>query len=142
MLDVETDTFKSEWELNLTLNKNFIRPYGEITPPTPVTQITGLTIDNSTTENLDLDWSNSNIGVLIIRNTSSPTFEPVDGTTYYRDEVVGSDTVAFIGTANSFSDYGLTTSITYHYKCYTYNAGSDSIKYNLTSPETINSIVT
>ncbi len=131
--------FLPEFDALYSITKSFSRTYTAPTINTPSTQVTGESISNETSDSLDLSWTNSNTGVVIARLADSePDFTPVDNTTYYRDQAAVSGAVIFQGTADSFTDFGLTTSTTYHYKIYTYNAGGGVVKYNTTNPVTIN----
>jgi len=131
--------FNTDFDASYNINKIFTKSYITPTITAPTTQVTGAAISNEQSDSLDLSWNTNSTGVVIARwAVGDPVFTPVDGTTYYRDEPATSGAVIFQGTASSFTDYGRSSGTTYYYKIYTYNAGGDQIKYNTTSPISIN----
>jgi hypothetical protein len=74
-------------------------------------------------------------GYIALRRVgTSPTNTPVDGTAYTVGATIGSSTVAYVGSANSFSETALTAGTTYHYDIFSFNGAAASIKYRIASP--------
>jgi len=65
-------------------------------------------------------------GYIALRNTSTVFDTPVDGTTYSVGNTIGSSTVAYIGTALTFSQASLSPNSTYHYKIFSYGGSVPS----------------
>jgi hypothetical protein len=66
-------------------------------------------------------------GYVVVRKASSaPTFTPVDGTAYTTDATVASGEVAaYVGTATSFIDDGLTPDTAYYYALFAYDGAGN-----------------
>jgi hypothetical protein len=78
-------------------------------------------------------------GYIAIRQTgSAPIFSPADGTVYTVGATIGSgtDKVAYVGSALTFNETGLSIATTYQYKIYSYNGATTAINYRQTSPLT------
>lgn len=76
-------------------------------------------------------------GYLVLRSTS-PTFDgwtPTDGVDYTADQnVAGNTFVVQSSNTTSFNETGLAMGTLYYFRIYSYNTGSCSKNYNLTSP--------
>ena len=128
-----TNGFQPTLNHNLSLKERYKKVYSNPSISTPASNISDLSIDNSSADQLDLSWNNDNSGVLVVRKSGGyPTFTPSDETTYLIGDAVGDGEVAFIGTAKSFTDLELTTSTTYYYNFYSFNSGGGHIKYKST----------
>ena len=74
-------------------------------------------------------------GYLVIRRINdSPTFLPVDGTTYTIDQIVGNGTVAYTGSNLTFNETGLQSGSIYYYDVFSYNGSAGTINYLTVSP--------
>ncbi|HMJ67501.1 MAG TPA: T9SS type A sorting domain-containing protein [Cyclobacteriaceae bacterium] len=76
-------------------------------------------------------------GYIAVRQTgSAPIFGPADGTVYTAGTTIGSgtDKVAYVGSALTFNETGLSVATTYQYKIYAYSGASTAINYRQTSP--------
>ncbi len=74
-------------------------------------------------------------GYIAVRKVSStPTTDPVDGTTYSVNGSLGDGTIAFVGSGVTFNESGLAASTQYFYKIYAYNGSGTSINYRQTTP--------
>jgi len=72
---------------------------------------------------------------IALRKTgSSPTDVPVDGTGYDVGNTIGTSTVAYIGTAITFNESGLTPNTTYFYDFFSLNGLNSSANYLTTLP--------
>ena len=80
-------------------------------------------------------------GYIAMRKTgSAPTDVPVDGTSYTAGTTVGTSSVAYVGSAATFDDSGLSGSTTYHYAIYSFNGSGGASNYNTVSPLTGNQL--
>lgn len=74
-------------------------------------------------------------GYLVIRTAgAAPTYVPIDGRSYSIGEVVGDAVVAYIGTATTFNDAGLTLETSYTYQVFSANGIGPTLNYLATSP--------
>ncbi len=72
-------------------------------------------------------------GYLVVWNKGSmPTGEPVDGTSYLRGDMIGSDKIAYVGSNASFAPRGIRANIDYYYKVYAFNGYGTHVNYNQT----------
>lgn len=71
---------------------------------------------------ITLNWANPADAdfsqVIVLRNTSAVTDAPVEGTTYAQGNTIGSSTVRYCGSLQSFIDTGLTNNTDYYYKIF------------------------
>lgn len=104
----------------------------------PTAQPTSLIFANVTATQMDLSWTAASPAVdgyiVLRRSGASPTYTPIDGTTYSVDDVVGDSTVEFFGAGVSFTDAGLTGSTTYYYDIFSFNGTTGTYNYLTTSP--------
>ncbi|MBL7877887.1 MAG: IPT/TIG domain-containing protein [Cyclobacteriaceae bacterium] len=104
----------------------------------PAAQPTALSFASVTSSSFTVNYtaaSGSPAGYIAVRGTgTTPTTDPVDGTAYTVNGALGNGTIAYVGSAATFSQSGLTASTTYHYKIYAYNGSGASINYRQTSP--------
>ena len=99
----------------------------------PLSQTAIKNVTNPASE-IDLSWTKNASGhnVMVVRIISGQSFtEPTLGTSYALGATLGSGTVIYNGSATSFTDTGLASSVTYSYKFYsvssnTYSAGVTS----------------
>lgn len=74
-------------------------------------------------------------GYLVIRKTgSSPTFTPVNNTTYTLGQTVGDGVVAYVGANFLFNETGMTANTQYFYDVFAYNIANGLTTYLITSP--------
>jgi hypothetical protein len=106
--------------------------------PEPIAQPTNLSFSNITESSFTILFSpavDSPDGYIAIRRTgSSPTFIPIDSTTYVVDQTVGDGTVAYIGNDVTFNETSLYPDIVYHYDIFSFNGSGPSSNYLTTSP--------
>lgn len=74
--------------------------------------------------------------IAIRRAGNAPTSAPVDGTAYAAGDAVGNGTVAFVGSAVSFDDAGLSSGTNYFYAVYSYNGNGNSSNFLTSGPAT------
>ena len=119
---------------------NFCKTLSFVVNPVvaPTAQPTLLVFANVTATSYDVSFTASvggaNLYMAVRRTSASPTFVPVDGTTYSVGQSVGDGEVRHFGAAVSFSESGLTASTTYHYDVFAVNGGVGTYKYLTTSP--------
>ncbi len=69
-------------------------------------------------------------GYLVLRRTAqAPQSTPVDGTSYSVGQTLDQDVVAYVGSALSFNQTGLSPNTVYHYNIYSYNGSGSTINY-------------
>ncbi len=74
-------------------------------------------------------------GYLVVRKVaSSPTFVPVNNTTYTAGQTVGDGVVAYVGTSFLFNESGLTPNTRYYYDVFAFNTNNGSTSYLTTTP--------
>lgn len=79
--------------------------------------------------------SGSPDGYLVLRKAgSSPTDVPADQQVYDVNDIIGTSTVAYVGSATNFSQSGLSANTNYHYDFFSYNGANSSLNYLATSP--------
>jgi FG-GAP-like repeat/IPT/TIG domain len=106
----------------------------------PTFQPTGLNFFGVTTSSYTVSYtaaSGAPAGYIAIRRAGlAPGVNaiPQSGTTYATGSTISSGTVAYVGSALSFAESGLTPGITYFYNIYSYNGAGTSINYFLTNP--------
>ena len=120
-------------------NDSFLAKFtSDISISEPAAQPTSLSFASVTSSSFTVNYtaaSGSPAGYIAVRGTSTaPTTDPVDGTAYTVNGALGNGTIAYVGSAATFSQTGLTASTTYHYKIYAYNGSGASINYRQTSP--------
>ena len=106
----------------------------------PAAQATNLNFTNVTSTSLTVNFTAAAPaadGYIAIRRAgAAPTTDPADGTAYTVGTSLGDGTIAFVGSATSFEQSGLSASTTYHYKIYTYNGTGAATNYRQASPLT------
>lgn len=104
----------------------------------PSNQPTGLQFANVTSTSFDVSFTASVGGadgyVAFRRSGASPTFVPVDTTTYTVGNSYGDSTCAHFGSGTSFSESGLSASTTYYYDVFAWNGAVGTYNYLTTSP--------
>ena len=110
------------------------------TPATePIAQPTDLTFSNPAISSFTVSFTapagTPNDGYIAIRKTwNSPSFIPVDGSTYSIEQTVGDGIVAYIGDSTTFTQTGLTGETIYYYDIFSYNGIGLFINYLTDSP--------
>lgn len=103
----------------------------------PVAPPTNLNFSGVSSSSLTASFTNaigSPTGYLVLyKSGSSPTEKPVDGSSYNAGDIIGSSTVAYVGSANTFPLTGLDSSTTYFFDVFSYN-GASGYNYLTTSP--------
>jgi len=103
----------------------------------PTAQPTSLVFSSVTSTSMTLSYTAATgapTGYIAVRKTgSAPTSDPVDGTAYTVGGTLGDGTIAFVGSAVTFNETGLTASTAHHYKIYSYNGSGAAINYRQTS---------
>jgi hypothetical protein len=124
-----------------SLNYRFVAPLQGsqltlITPPTAAP--TGLVFSNVTTSSITVTYtaaSGSPAGYVVIRKPgSSPTFNPQPNTVYTAGQVLTDGTVAYVGSALTFTDNLLLANTTYYYDVFAYNQSGALINYQTIAP--------
>lgn len=104
----------------------------------PSAQPTSPVFSSLTTTSMNLAWtaaSGSPSGYIVLRRSGTAVTDvPTDATTYSAGNSVGSSNVAFVGSATSFSDAGLSSNTSYHYAIFSYTGSSSTINYLTASP--------
>ena len=75
-------------------------------------------------------------GYIILRGNGTET--PIDGTNYTIGQVIGENTVVYIGNENVLTDESLTPGTSYQYQIFSYNGSGSSINYLQLNPLTGN----
>jgi hypothetical protein len=106
----------------------------------PLSQPTSLILGGVTPSSISVSFTNASgspAGYLVLRKGSSAsTDEPLDGLTYVAGDPLGSSTVAYVGSGNSFEDIGLLPGVRYFYRVFSFNGSQGTVNYLLTSPLT------
>lgn len=104
----------------------------------PSNQPTGLQFANVTSTSFDVSFTASVGGadgyVAFRRSGASPTFVPVDTTTYTVGNSYGDSTCAHFGSGTSFSESGLSASTVYCFDVFSFNGTTGTYNYLTTSP--------
>jgi Secretion system C-terminal sorting domain len=120
-----------KWSIVYTAN------FGVFAPP-PVGQPTNLSITAVTSNANTVTFTPpaaAPVGYIAVRKIgSAPTTDPADGTVYTKNQTLGDGVVAYVGTAATFSETGLTPTTQYFYKIYAYNGATTTINYLTTAP--------
>ncbi len=98
--------------------------------PSGPTHLTFSDITNTTLTAGFLGSPDLHAGYIAIRRIGSPPNNPLYGTTYSIGQIIGDDVVAYVGTATTFNDSGLSSGVEYYYNCYAYNSGGVTTDYN------------
>ncbi|MFN3909421.1 MAG: G8 domain-containing protein [Flavobacterium sp.] len=121
--------------------KNFFS-YGDLTPCTvPADQATDLIFPVKTTTTLTASYTaaaSNPTGYLVVRTASGvPATDPVDFTNYTAGAAALGGTIAYVGSALTFNQTGLTANTTYDYTIFTFNnSGCAGPVYNTIAPTT------
>jgi hypothetical protein len=106
----------------------------------PSAQPTSLTFTNVTSTSYDVSFTASVGGadgyVAFRRTGASPTFVPVDTTTYTVGNTYGDSTCQHFGAGVTFSESGLTPYTTYYYDVFAWSGTVGTYTYLTTSPLT------
>lgn len=104
----------------------------------PTAQPTSLTFTSVLATSMTVSFTASVGGadgyLAIRRVTSSPTYVPIDGTTYNVGDTVGDGEVRHFGAGVTFDETGLTASTTYAYDVFAWNGAVGTYAYLVTSP--------
>jgi hypothetical protein len=104
----------------------------------PTSQPTSILFSSVTSTSMTVSYTAATgapAGYIAVRRTgAAPTTDPVDGTAYTVGGTLGDGTIAYVGSAVTFNETGLTASTAYHYKIYGYNGSGAAINYRQTSP--------
>lgn len=113
----------------------------------PTSQPTNLSFSTLATSSFNVSFTAASgtpdFYLVLRRSGSAPTGTPADGTAYTLNQTnigSGTNTVAYVGSATSFSETGLTAGTTYYYAFYSFNGTGSAINYYTTSPLTGNQI--
>jgi ELWxxDGT repeat protein len=69
-------------------------------------------------------------GYLVIRKQgSAPSDDPIDGAVYSVGQALGDGTIAHLGSSTSFGETGLSAETTYHYKVFSYNGSGSAVNF-------------
>jgi len=72
--------------------------------------------------------------IVLWKNGSVVTDEPIDGTTYLRGDTIGSSKIAYIGSGSSFTPRGIIANQTYYFKVFALNGSNGYENYNTNTP--------
>jgi hypothetical protein len=143
-LTQNTEYFYTIYAFNGTssaINYRTISPLtgSQLTPITPpATGATNMVFSNITPTAITVSYTAPAIapsGYLAVRKAgASPTFVPQANTSYTIGQTLTDGAVAYVGTARSFSDTGLTPSTLYFYDVFVYNQVGSLISYQVTPP--------
>src|SRR5574343_1589037 len=104
----------------------------------PSNQPTNLQFSSLSSSGMTLTWTASvggADGYLVVRRSgASPTFVPVDQAEYTVSQSVGDGVVAYVGSAVTFADSGLSSDTVYYYDIFAYNGTTGTYNYLSTSP--------
>jgi Secretion system C-terminal sorting domain len=104
----------------------------------PANQPTVISFSAVTSTSMNVSFTaatGSPAGYLVLRKGgSAPAELPVDGTAYTAGSVIGTSTVAFVGSTTSLSATSLPSGIIQYYTVYSYNGSGAAINYLTTTP--------
>lgn len=126
---------------------------GIIIPATePTTQATSASVTATTGTTATLTWTSGNgtNSIVVIKQGSSVTANPVDGTSYADGSAVyasgtnlgSGNYVVYSGTGNSVTVTGLTIGTTYYFAVYSFNGSNGTENYLTSSATTANGTTT
>ncbi len=116
--------------------------FGEVAPCTaPADQATSLLFPAKSTTSLTASYTaaaSNPTGYLVVSTASgTPATNPVDQTNYTVGATALGGTIAYVGSALSFNQTGLTANTTYDYTIFSYNnSGCAGPVYNISTPTT------
>ncbi len=105
--------------------------------PTPTTQPSDIVFSSITANSVNISFSkaaNEPAGYLVLRSISSVFVSPANGISYTIGASIGNANVAYVGSALSFFDGGLPTSLKYFYSIYSFNGNGIATNYNNDRP--------
>jgi hypothetical protein len=115
-------------------------------PCNSAAQIGGLTSGTTTTYSIPLSWNTpANQIIILQRAGSAVTGSPVNSTSYTVGNTIGSDVVAYVGSASSATITGLTPATGYYFKAFAFDPTGftgNTPCYNTTSGPTLSSVTT
>lgn len=76
------------------------------------------------------------VGFIVLRSTTTPDTDPVDGIVYTPGASLGNATIVAVGAALTFSDNGLTAATSYSYKIFSYSNTALDPNYETDGPLT------
>jgi len=104
----------------------------------PISQPTSLIFSNVSATALTGAFTNASGSptgyIVIYKSGASPTDEPVDGTEYVAGGLIGSSTIAYVGSSNTFSLTSLNPNTVYFFDVFSYNGSSGTYNYLTSSP--------
>lgn len=116
--------------------------FGEVTPCTvPADQATAVLFPVKSTTSVTASYTaaaSNPTGYLVVRTAAgTPATNPVDQTIYTAGTADLGGTIAYVGTALTFNQTGLTANTTYDFTIFSYNnSGCAGPVYNISSPTT------
>ena len=111
----------------------------------PTAQVTGINFSSVTSTGFTINWSPAVSGggtnhLVIVKASSDITSDPVDGSSYSANTLlgggssIGGGSVVYNSTGTSVSVTGLAKAITYYIKIYDFNGSAGSENYIVTTP--------
>src|SRR5258706_12098842 len=108
----------------------------------PIAQPGSLTFTNPTINSVTISYpaaTGSPSGYLVLRKQGSapvfPADNPVSGTTYTANNIIGGSTVVYSGNALTFADPSLSSATNYFYAVFSYNGSGATTSYLTLSPQ-------
>lgn len=109
--------------------------YLRLNPPTPSAPTSySATVGSAIERSALIEWTagaNATGYLVIRRKDTAPTFTPTENIIPVPGIEYDGDFIAWVGTANSFTDYDLLPGETYYYSIYSIAGGNDNLKYSL-----------
>lgn len=104
----------------------------------PIAQATSLTFSSVTANSMSGAFTTATgtpTGYLVLyKPNSSPSDIPVDGVAYATGGIIGTSTIANVGSSNTFSLTVLNPNTVYYFDVFSYNGATDTYNYLVTSP--------
>ena len=104
----------------------------------PTSQPTNISFSNITDSSITVSFAEAADppdGYIAVRRAgASPTFIPVDGTSYTIGQTVGDGIVAFVDSLTTFNESGLNSYTTYYYNIFSYHGSGILTNYLPTAP--------
>jgi endonuclease I len=96
-------------------------------PTTPITNLTF--IPSSTSMNIVFTPSTTADRYMVLYSRDAITFNPPDGNNFFTNEIIGNDTIGYVGSSNNIIISGLQQGVTYFFKIIPFNYCNGSPKY-------------
>ncbi len=103
----------------------------------PVTNATGLTMTNIESYTMNGSFTPSTTAtnyIVLWKNGSAFTGQPVDGQSYMRGDIIGDAKVAYVGPSTAFVPRGIIANQNYELKVFAYNGQGAYTNYKTTTP--------